>query len=70
MNIDLIAFILVIICLKKKDETNVINLDDYANAGTHWIALYILDKDAIYFDSFRVEHASKKTRHFSGIKNM
>ena len=44
----------------------VINLDEYVDVGTHWIALYIHNNDAIYFDSFRVEHIPKEMRHFIG----
>ena len=32
----------------------VINLDEYADVGTHWIALYIKNNEIIYFDGFRV----------------
>ena len=46
---------------KIKDEANVINLDEYADVGTHWIALYALNNDVISFDSFGVEHVSKET---------
>ena len=35
---------------------NVINRDEYSDTGTHWIALYVLNNDVIYFDSFGVEH--------------
>ena len=35
-----------------KDGVYVINLDEYVDAGTHWIALYKFDNDASYFDSF------------------
>ena len=34
----------------------VINLDEYADVGTYWIALYVLNNEATYFDSFGVEH--------------
>ena len=41
MNQDLMVFFLEIIYLKKKkDEAYIINLDEYANVGTHWIALF------------------------------
>ena len=39
---------------KIKDEAYVTNLDEYAKFGTHWIALYALDNDVVYFDSFSV----------------
>ena len=41
MNLDLRLFILEIICLKKKDRAYVINLDEYPDIGTHWVALYV-----------------------------
>ena len=41
MNLHLMVFILEIICLKKiKDGACVIDLDEYADVGTHWIALF------------------------------
>ena len=30
---------------KIKDETCVINLDDYKSIGTHWMALYVNNND-------------------------
>ena len=41
---------------KIKDGAYVINLDDYSDIGTHWIALYVKNNDITYFDSFGVEH--------------
>ena len=41
---------------RTKDGAYVINLDEYINVGTHWIALYIKNIEIIYFDSFGVEH--------------
>ena len=40
--------------LPKKFEKGayVINLDEYENTGTHWIALFVKATEAIYFDSF------------------
>ena len=43
-----------------KDRTYIINLDEYESIGTHWIALFVNDNDVTYFDSFEVEHISKK----------
>ena len=42
--------------LKMKDGVYVINLDEYSDIGTHWIALYVQTNDVTYFDSFGVEH--------------
>ena len=52
MNLDLMEFILEIICLIK-DGANVINLDEYSHIGTHWVALYALN-NGTYFYSFGV----------------
>ena len=41
-----------------------INLDDYYNIGNHWIALYALNNNATYFDSFLVEHIPKDMKKF------
>ena len=55
---------------KMKDGAYVINLDEYADVGTHWIVLYKLNYDATYFDSFMVEHIPKEIKRFIGNKNM
>ena len=34
----------------------VINLDEYRDFGTHWVALYVNNKTVTYIDSFGVEH--------------
>ena len=44
-----------------KDGTNVINLDEYSDIGTHCIVLYALSDNVTYFDSFAVEHIPKET---------
>ena len=41
---------------KIKDGAYVINLDEYSDIGTHWIALYIKNNDITYLDSFVVVH--------------
>ena len=33
-----------------KDGTYVINLDEYSDIGTHWVALYVHNNDVTYFD--------------------
>ena len=35
-----------------KDGAYVINPDEYADVGTHWIALYMSNSGVIYFYSF------------------
>ena len=42
--------------------TYVLNLDEYAEIGTHWIALYPLNNNDTYFDSFGVKHIVKKIK--------
>ena len=38
-----------------KNGAYVINLDEYHDIGNHWVALYVNNKIAIYFDSFGVK---------------
>ena len=35
---------------KIKDGAYVINLDEYSDIGTHWVALYVRNNDVAYFD--------------------
>ena len=49
---------------KIKDGTYVVNLDEYSDIGTHWIALYVNTKTVTYFDSFGVEHIPKGIKKF------
>ena len=53
-----------------KNGAYVINLDEYADVGTHWIALYVKNNEISYFDSFGVEHVSKEILKFIGHKNI
>ena len=55
---------------KIKDGVYVINLDEYADTGTHWIALFCKKNEIIYFDSFGVEHISEEIKEFIGNKNI
>ena len=52
-----------------KNGVYVTNLDEYADVGTHWIALYVKNNEVIYFDSFGVEHVPKELKRFIGYKN-
>ena len=60
MNLDLMVYFQEII--KIKDGEYVINLDEYADTGTHWIALFCKRNEIIYFDSFGVEHIPEKIK--------
>ena len=53
-----------------KNGTYEINLDEYADILTHWIALYVKSNEVIYFDSFRVEHVPKEIKTFIRQKNI
>ena len=56
---------------KLEDRAYVINLDEYSDIGTHWVALYIQNNyDFTYFDSFVVEHIPKEVKIFLGNKNL
>ena len=61
-----------------KDGAYVINLDEYSNIGTHWVALYvggaspkdIQNNNVTYFDSFGVEYIPKEIKTFINDKNI
>ena len=53
-----------------KKGAYVINLDEYTNMGTHWIALYVKTNEVIYFDSFGVEHIPKEINKIIGNKDI
>ena len=63
---------------KIKDGTYVINLGEYSDTGTHWIALYlrkaslrdVSNNDVTYFDCFGVEHIPKEIKAFINNKNI
>ena len=55
---------------KIKDGTYVINLDEYADVGTHWIDLFCNKNEIIYFDSFGVEHVPEEIKKFVANKNI
>ena len=58
---------------KIKKGAYVINLDEYENTGTHWVALFVKPKyttgsssleRTVYFDSFGIEHIPKEINKF------
>ena len=51
---------------KIKKGAYVINLDEYENAGTHWVSLFVKPKYKVYSDSFGVEHIPKEINKFIG----
>ena len=71
MSLDLIVYILEIIYQQiYKKGAYVINLDEYEDAGTHWIALYVKNEKVVYFDSFGVEHVPKDINFFKNKDNI
>ena len=55
---------------KIKGGADIINLNEYADVGTHWIALFCKNNEIVYFDSFGVEHVPKEIEKFIGHKNI
>ena len=55
---------------KIKDGAYVINLDEYSDTGTHWVALYVNNKTATYLDSFGIEHIPNENKKFINNKNI
>ena len=55
---------------KIKNGAYVINLDEYYDIGTHWIALYVNNKTVTYFDSFGIEDICKEVKKFIGNRNI
>ena len=55
---------------KIKDGACVINLDEYADVGTHWVPLFCNRSETVYFDSFGVEHVSEEVKTFVVNKNI
>ena len=50
----------------------ILDLDEYSDIGTHWVALYMKNNNnsVIYFDSFGVEHIPKEIKAFINNKNI
>ena len=54
---------------KIKDGIYIINLDEYSDIGTHWVALWV-NNNVTYFDSFGVEHIPKEIIKFIENRNI
>ena len=54
--------------IKVKDGVYVINLDEYADVSTNWIALFCNKNEIVYFDSFDVEHVPEESEKLQ-VKN-
>ena len=55
---------------KIKNGAYVINLDEYSDIETHWIALYVNNKTITYFDSFGIEHIPNEVKKFISNRNL
>ena len=55
---------------KLEDGAYLINLDKYADVGTHWIAFFCNRTEIVYFDSFCVEHVPEEIKGFIGNENI
>ena len=55
---------------KIKDGVYVINLDEYSDIGTRWIALYVKNNNITYLDSFGVKHIPMEIMKFIENKNI
>ena len=51
---------------KIKYGAYMINLDEYPDVGTHWIALFCSRSEIIYFDNFGIEHIPEEIKEFIG----
>ena len=59
----MVVFVLETTCQKTiKDGGYVINLNEYAHAGTHWIALFCNSREIVYFLSLGVEHVPEEIK--------
>ena len=69
MNQDLMVFIQDIICLKEiKDEVYVINLDEYVDVGTHWIALFVTEVKSFISIILILNMFLNRLKNLPGIK--
>ena len=55
---------------KTQDGANVIDLDEYADVGTYWIALFCRRSEIVCFDSIGVESIPKEIKEFIRNKNI
>ena len=63
-------FFLEIIYQKIKDGAYIINLNEYSDIGTNWVALHVNNNDVNYFDIFGTEHIPEKIKAFINNKNI
>ena len=47
---------------KIKDKAYIVNLDEYSDIRTHWVALFVNHNDVTYFDNYGAEYIPKETK--------
>ena len=52
----------------RKNESMIINLDDSAGQGTHWVCFSKRDKIINYFDSFGVKPPTELLKYFKNFQ--
>ena len=62
ISLDLIAVNSINLPKTIKNGAYVINLNEYEDVGTHWIALYVKNNEVIYFDCFGVQHVPEEIK--------
>ena len=50
---------------KIKDGAYIIDLNEYSDTGTHWVALWVDNNDVTYFDSFGVKHIPREIKNIT-----
>ena len=63
------AFFQEITYKKNKDGAYIIKVGEYADVGTHWIALFCKRNETVYFDSFGLEHVPEQIKELIGKKS-
>ena len=53
-----------------KNKAFVVNLDEYADVGTHWIALYVKNNEVIYLMVLVLNMFLKKSKKLLDIKTL
>ena len=53
-----------------KDGAYIVSLEEYADVGTNWIALFCNRSEIVFFDSFGVEYVPEEMKEFVGNKNI
>ena len=55
---------------KVNDGAYMVNLDEYSDIGTHWVALWVNNNNVAYLDSFGEERIPKEIKTFIKNKNI